>query len=170
MNRYGSFANVTTEITFIHQDTHYLCPNFTNMVNIELRRLDDSYLMEAANEFGNSIQMDASPELGGGGKAMRPMQVLLASMGGCSAIDVISILRKKRQPPKDIRISLSGEREAGKEPSLYRKINIHFRLYGDIEPEAAQQAVSLSMEKYCSVAKTLELSAIITHSFEIIRD
>lgn len=150
----------------------YLCPvkSQKNMVNIELRRLDGDYLMEATNELGNSIRMDATPELGGHDSAMRPMQVLLASMGGCSAIDVVSILRKKRQTLKDIRISIQGEREAGKEPSLYRNIKIHFTLYGQIEPSAAEQAVGLSMEKYCSVAKTLENTAEISHSFEIISD
>lgn len=140
------------------------------MTKIELHRLDEGFLMEAVNETGNTIQMDGSPEIGGSGKAMRPMQVMLAAMGGCSAIDVISILQKKRQAPKDIRISLSGEREPGKDPSLYRQINIHFKLYGNIDANAAQQAVSLSMEKYCSVAKTLEHTATITHSFEIISD
>ena len=139
------------------------------MVNIELRRLDGEYLMEASNDSGQSIKMDGTRELGGQEAAMRPMQVLLASMGGCSAIDVISILRKKRQPLDDIRISIHGEREAGKEPSLYRDIRIHFRLFGNIDEAAAVQAVSLSMDKYCSVAKTLEHTAVIRHSFEIIR-
>lgn len=138
------------------------------MNRIELRRLDDGFLFEAVNETGNTIRMDGSLAIGGQEAAMRPMQVLLASMGGCSAIDVISILRKKRQPLEDIRITLEGEREAGTEPSLYRKIHAHFTLYGIIEHHAAEQAVSLSMDKYCSVAKTLEQSAVITHSFEII--
>lgn len=138
------------------------------MNRVELKRLDGDYLFEATNETGNSIRMDGNLAIGGHEAAMRPMQVLLASMGGCSAIDVISILRKKRQPLEDIRITLEGEREAGKEPSLYRKIHAHFRLYGNVEHAAAEQAVGLSMDKYCSVAKTLELSAVITHSFEII--
>lgn len=112
--------------------------------------------------------MDASEEIGGKGKAMRPMQVLLASMGGCSAIDVISILRKQRQSLNDIQIVLEGERTQGTEPSLYKDIHIHFRLFGNIDPSKAETAVSLSMEKYCSVAKTLEKSAVIRYSFEII--
>ena len=138
------------------------------MNKIELKRIDQDFMFEATNEAGNYIRMDGGPDIGGHDAAMRPMQVLLASMGGCSAIDIISILRKKRQPVDDIRITLEGEREAGKEPSLYRKIHAHFRLYGTIDHLAAEQAVSLSMDKYCSVAKTLEQSAVITHSFEII--
>ena len=138
------------------------------MTTIELRRVDGDYQMEARNGSGNTILMDGSLKIGGHEAAMRPMEVLLAAMGGCSAIDVISILRKKRQPVDDIRIRLEGEREQGVEPSLYKKIHAHFILYGKIDEPAAQQAVSLSMDKYCSVAKTLEASATITHSFEII--
>ena len=138
------------------------------MVRIELRRKDDAFLMEARNESGNTILMDAGKDLGGQDAGMRPMQVLLASMGGCSVIDVISILKKKRQPAEDIQITIEGEREPNAEPSLYRKIHIHFKLFGKIEATAAEQAIKLSMEKYCSVAKTLEQSAVITHSFEII--
>lgn len=138
------------------------------MTRIELKRKDNAYLMEASNESGDTILMDAGKDLGGQGSAMRPMQVLLASMGGCSAIDVVSILKKKRQPAEDIQITIEGEREPNAEPSLYKTIHIHFKIFGKIEPSAAEQAVRLSMEKYCSVAKTLEQSAVITHSFEII--
>ncbi|MFM7330037.1 MAG: OsmC family protein [Bacteroidota bacterium] len=138
------------------------------MTTIELRRVDSDYQMEARNATGNTILMDGSQKIGGHEAAMRPMEVLLASMGGCSAIDVISILRKKRQPVDDIRIRLEGEREHGVEPSLFRKIHAHFILYGKIDEAAARQAVELSMDKYCSVAKTLEATATITHSFEII--
>ena len=138
------------------------------MIKIELKRLDDDFLMQATNESGNSFQMDASEQIGGKGAAMRPMQVLLASMGGCSSIDVISILRKQRQPFTDIQVSLQGEREQGVEPSLFNNIQIHFKIFGDVDPAKAEVAVNLSMEKYCSVAKTLEKTAVIKHSFEII--
>lgn len=137
------------------------------MTKIELRRVDSDYQMEARNESGNTILMDGSLKIGGHEAAMRPMEVLLASMGGCSAIDVISILKKKRQPVEDIHIRLEGEREQGVEPSLYRKIHAHFILKGNIDEAAARQAVELSMDKYCSVAKTLEKTAVVTHSFEI---
>ena len=136
-----------------------------NKNRIELHRLDDRFLMEAVNETGESFRMDASTSLGGSQSAMRPMQVLLASMGGCSAIDVIMILKKQRQKLHDIKISIEGEREPNVEPSLYKKIHIHFKIFGKVEPEKAAIAVNLSMTKYCSVAKTLEASAEISHSF-----
>lgn len=138
-----------------------------NRNHIELNRIDDRFLMEAVNETGERLQMDASTSLGGYQRAMRPMQVLLASMGGCSAIDVIMILKKQRQNLRDLKISLDGDREENTEPSLYKKIHIHFKLFGEIDRDKAAVAIDLSMTKYCSVAKTLEASADITYSFEV---
>lgn len=138
------------------------------MTTIELSRLDDHFCMQAVNEAGNSIVMDGSPAHGGHDAGMRPMQVLLAAFGGCSAIDVVSILKKQRAPLADIKITLTGEREKEKVPALYTSVHAHFRLYGKIELEKAQKAVALSVEKYCSVAKTLEKTATVTYSVEVI--
>jgi putative redox protein len=138
------------------------------MVKIELSRLNEAFHMEAVNEQGRSIQLDASPDDGGNNLGMRPMQLLLAAMGGCSAIDVISILRKQRQPLKDIKITVTGEREKGVVPSLYTEVHAHFKLYGDVDLQKAEKAVALSIEKYCSVSKTLEMNAKITYSVEIL--
>jgi putative redox protein len=131
---------------------------------IELSRLDDNFCMEAVNDLGNKIVMDGSP----GDNGMRPMQVLLAAMGGCSAVDVVTILKKQREPLKDIKITITGEREKDKVPALYTEVNAHFKLYGKIDIEKAEKAVALSVGKYCSVAKTLEKSATITYSVEVI--
>ena len=138
------------------------------MIKIELSRLDNDFNMEAVNDTGNKILLDGSPTDGGHNRGMRPMQTLLAAMGACSAIDVISILRKQREELKDIKITVTGEREKDAVPSLYTEVHAHFKLFGSIDKEKAQKAVSLSVEKYCSVAKTLEKNAKITYSFEII--
>jgi putative redox protein len=138
------------------------------MIKIELSRVDGDFNMEAVNDTGNKILLDGSPNDGGHNRGMRPMQTLLAAMGGCSAIDVISILRKQREDLKDIKITVTGEREKDAVPSLYTEVHAHFRLYGNINKDKAEKAVSLSIEKYCSVAKTLEKNAKITHSFEVI--
>ena len=124
--------------------------------------------MEAKNELGNSVRMDGSPDVGGSDLAMRPMQLLLAALGGCSSIDVISILKKQRQDLKDLKISVTGEREKNVEPSLYTEVHAHFKLYGNLDAEKVEKAINLSMEKYCSVVKTLEKTATITYTFEII--
>lgn len=138
------------------------------MVKIELHRLDQDYHMEAVNEAGRTIQMDNSVESGGHNLGMRPMQVLLAAMGACSAIDVISILRKQREDLKDIKITVTGEREKDAVPSLYTEVHAHYKLFGNISKDKAEKAVALSVDKYCSVARTLEKTAKVTYSFEII--
>src|SRR6188472_704062 len=103
------------------------------MIKIELERLNDGFHMEARNEQGNTVQMDASPDIGGTNKGMRPMQMLLASMAGCSTIDVINILKKQRQDLKDIKVTISGEREKDAVPSLYTEVHVHFKLFGNLD-------------------------------------
>ncbi|MBK5278021.1 MAG: OsmC family protein [Bacteroidia bacterium] len=138
------------------------------MVKIELHRVSGDFHLEAVNENGNALQMDASPKIGGTDKGLRPMQLLLAALGGCSTMDVVSILKKQRQELKDIKITITGEREQDEVPALYTEVHVHFKLYGQLDKDKVEKAVSLSVEKYCSVAKTLEATAEVTYSFEII--
>lgn len=140
------------------------------MMKIELRRLNDAFHMEAENDTGRTLRMDASPDIGGGNLGMRPMQVLLSALAGCSAIDVINILRKQKQPLTDIRITITGEREKDATPAPFVDAHIHFKLYGDIDAAKAGKAVSLAVEKYCSVGKTIERTTTVTHSFEIFKE
>ncbi len=137
-------------------------------MTIEIRRLDDAYHLEAANDTGNTVQTDGSPAIGGSNKGMRPMQMLLSAMGTCSAIDVISILKKQRQPLKDIEVSVNGKRAEGQIPAVFTDIHLHYRLFGNLNEEKARHAVELSVEKYCSVSKMLEKTARITWDVEII--
>jgi|SRR5579859_5146208 len=139
------------------------------MIKIELSRVDQDLNMEAVNEAGNKILFDGSPADGGHNRGMRPMQTLLAAMGACSAIDIIGILRKQREKLDDIKITVTGEREKDATPSLYTEVHAHYKLFGNLDPDKAQKAVSLSVEKYCSVAKTLERTAKVTYSFEIVK-
>lgn len=138
------------------------------MVKIELKRLNDAVLFEAANESGNVVRIDGSPDVGGTNQGMRPMQMLLAAMGGCSAIDLVNILKKQKQDLQDVNITVTGEREQGVVPALYTEVHAHYKLFGNIDKDKAERAVSLAVDKYCSVAKTLEKTAKITYSFEII--
>ncbi len=135
------------------------------MVKIELSRVSDDFHLEAVNENGNILHIDASPDIGGTMKGMRPMQLLLAAMGGCSSIDIINILKKQKQKLKDIKITVTGEREKDAVPALYTEVHAHFKLYGNLDQDKVKKAVSLSVEKYCSVAKTLEATAKVTYSF-----
>lgn len=89
-------------------------------------------------------------------------------MGGCSAIDVVNILKKQKQDLKDIKITVTGEREKDAVPSLFTTVHAHYKLFGKLDKEKTAKAVSMAVEKYCSVAKTLEKTAKVTYSFEII--
>jgi putative redox protein len=123
--------------------------------------------MEAKNEDGNSIQMDSAPDIGGEGKGMRPMQLLLVAVGGCSAIDVILILKKQKQVIEDFEVEVEGEREKIEDYSLFRDICLHFKFKGKVDQEKAERAVKLSVDKYCSVSKTLEPTAKITYKVSV---
>ena len=139
------------------------------MIKIELNRLNDAFHFAAENESGITVHLDSSPDSGGTNQGMRPMQMLLAAMGGCSAIDIILILNKQRQVLKDLKITVTGEREKNAIPSLFKTVHAHYRFFGDLDKDKVEKAISLSIEKYCSVSQTLEKAgATITYSFEII--
>jgi putative redox protein len=126
------------------------------MPKIELTRVKGDFGFEAKDENGHVVRMDSSPESGGWDFGVRPMQMLLMGLAGCSAIDVIAILKKQRQEIKNYKMIVNGEREAGKEPSLWKDISMEFHLYGSIDEDKAIKAVELSLNKYCSVAATLD--------------
>ncbi len=102
------------------------------------------------------------------GVGMKPSELLLVALGGCTAYDVVNILHKKREKLTDLRVMVTGEQESDP-PWPYRKIHVHYRVYGrGLNPEAVRQAIDLSKHKYCSVSATVSASAEITTDFEII--
>ena len=137
-------------------------------VNIE--RKSGLFHLESFNQDGLSVETDASESIGGTNKGVRPMQMVLMAMGSCSAIDVVLILEKQKQQLDDIKINIKAQREEDKIPSLFTHIDVHFKLFGNIEEKKAKRAVQLSMDKYCSVAQILKKGATIDYSFEIIKE
>ena len=125
------------------------------MTRIEIKRVDDDYAFEATDTNNHSLRMDAAEAIGGHNSGIRPMQTLLSGLGGCTGVDIISILKKQRQEVKDFKMVINGEREAGKEPSLWKHIHIQFLFTGSVDAEKAAKACALSIDKYCSVAATL---------------
>lgn len=116
---------------------------------------------------GHSVVMDGAPESGGKNLGVRPMEMLLMGLGGCSAFDVVLILRKSRQQITDCVADLSAER-ADSDPKVFTKIHVHFTVTGKaLDPKRVEQAVKLSAEKYCSASIMLGKTAVITHDFEI---
>lgn len=136
-------------------------------MKIKFTRLDDAYHLQAVNEIGNTVETDGSPDIGGGNKAFRPMQLMLVGLGSCSAIDVVYLLRKQRQQLDDIQLEIDAEREQDKHPSLFTTIHLHFHLYGPLDDKKVKRAVDLSLEKLCSAARIMEKTADITWSYEI---
>src|ERR1041385_4293994 len=133
------------------------------MIKIELERVDGDYGFEAKDANGHTVRLDTSVEGGGTNFGVRPMQMLLMGLGGCSGIDIVSILNKQRQTIEGFHMTIEGEREKGKEPTLWETITIHFLLKGQIDPDKQIKAGMLSMDKYGSVAAPLrEARATIT--------
>ncbi len=123
---------------------------------------------EGLTETGHSITMDGAQEYGGQNQGARPMELLLIGMGGCSAFDVVLILKKSRQDIVDCVVEIDSER-ADSEPKVFTKIHAHFKVSGrGLSEKHVDRAVQLSAEKYCSASIMLGKSAEMTHDFEII--
>jgi putative redox protein len=136
---------------------------------IEMERKTGDFGFQAKDENGNILHTDSSIENGGSNYGFRPMQLILSGLGSCSAIDIISILKKQKQVVEGFKIKLKGEREKEKTPSLWKAVDVTFELYGIINPEKAKKAAALSIEKYCSVAETLRRSGTeITWNVKVI--
>ena len=116
---------------------------------------DKDYGMDISDVDGHTLRMDIPVAQGGNGSGFRPMQAMLTALAGCSSVDIISILKKQKQQLDNLEIEVDGEREQGKEPSLWTKVEVVFHLTGEIEPLKGYRAVDLSIKKYCSVAETL---------------
>jgi len=118
-------------------------------------------------ESGHAVLMDAAPEVGGTDSAPRPMELLLIGLGGCTGMDVASILRKMRVGWERFEILLEAER-ATEHPKVFTKIHLVYRIWGDEIPEdKLKKAIDLSQERYCSVSAMLNKTAEITYGYEI---
>lgn len=125
-----------------------------------------SFIGESAS--GHSVVMDGPPESGGRNLGIRPMEMLLLGLGGCTSFDVVSILQKGRQAVTDCEVEIEAER-ATEHPRVFTRIHLHFRITGhDLSEKQVDRAVSLSAEKYCSAGAMLGKAATITHDYEIV--
>jgi putative redox protein len=127
----------------------------------------DGVAMLGESGSGHGVVMDGPPELGGRNLGVRPMEMLLIGMGGCTEFDVLSILRKARQAVTDCVVELQADR-AESDPKVFTRIHAHFVLSGhNLDPRQVERAIKLSAEKYCSASIMLGATAAITHDFEI---
>ena len=125
----------------------------------------------AESGSGHGVVVDGAPESGGRNMGMRPMELMLLSVGACSAFDVVTILKKARQQASGCEVALEGKRAEGV-PAVYTDIHLHFKVSGrNLNAEQVKRAVELSSEKYCSASMTLREGGVnITHDFEIVED
>ena len=130
-------------------------------MKITLNRVNDNYHFYLKNERGHIVNVDNRSEFGGDDLGASPMELVLMGLAGCSAIDMISILKKQRQEITSFSAEVEGVRVQIEEAKPFKEIIVIFFLEGKINPEKAQRAAQLSFEKYCSVSKTLEPTATI---------
>jgi putative redox protein len=124
----------------------------------------------ARSESGHDVVLDGPPDHGGRNLGPRPMELVLMGTGGCTAFDVVHILRKCRSEVTSCVAELTAER-AATDPKVFTRIHIHFRVSGrNLTPEQVERAVRLSAEKYCSASIMLAKTANITHDFEIVEE
>ena len=132
-------------------------------MNVSLERINEDYLFEVTNSNGMSIHLDNKSKTAGQVKGISPMELLLMGVAGCSSIDIVAILNKQKINPKLLKMDVKGHRNENDVPALFYQIDIDIYLEGDFSPEKAKRAAELSFDKYCSVSKTLEPTAKITH-------
>lgn len=122
----------------------------------------------AESESGHAFVMDGAPEGGGRNLGPRPMETVLMGTGGCTAYDVVHILKKSRAPVTDCVVQIDAER-AAEDPKVFTKMHFHFVVTGNgLKPQVVERAIALSAEKYCSASIMLAKTATITHDFEIL--
>lgn len=127
-------------------------------------------LMVGESGSGHAVVMDGPPDFGGRNLGVRPMEMLLLGLGGCSQFDVVHILRKGRNPVTLCEVELEAER-AESEPKVFTRIHLHFKVAGPgLTEKAVQRAVRLSAEKYCSASIMLGEVAEVSHSFELVNN
>ena len=136
-------------------------------MNISVKWID-GMLMVGKSDSGHAIVMDGHPEIGGENLGVRPMEMLLIGMTGCTVIDVISTLKKMREDVVDCQTQVSADRSE-EYPKVFTNIHVHFVLRGkQLNPLKVDKAIKLSAEKYCSASIMIGKTAIITHDYEII--
>ena len=129
---------------------------------------ENGMALEASADSGHTVVMDVSPKAGGQNQGLRPMEMVLLGVGGCTSFDVISILKKGREDVTDCVAQMEATR-ADTVPQVFTKVHIHFQVTGrGLNPEKVKRAIELSAEKYCSASIMIGKTATMTHDFEII--
>jgi putative redox protein len=133
-------------------------------------KLIDNMQFVATADSGHAVVMDAPPNVGGNNTGTKPSELLLMGFGGCSGMDVISILRKKKQDVTNFEMNVTGE-TSERHPKSFTDIHIEYVVTGrNVSEDAVKRAIDLSLEKYCVVGTTIGKSAKITHSYKVVQE
>ena len=126
----------------------------------------EDLLLEGETDTGNRVVMDSSPGAGGKNRGPRPMQMILMGLAGCTAMDVISILQKKREPLQDLQVVVTAEQAEG-HPKVFTKFHIEYIVRGAVNEKSLQRAIELSEQTYCPAQAMLRQAAPISTSYRI---
>lgn len=130
-------------------------------LSVRLDRIGTAAFEATAIDSGGTLVVDGSPEIGGEGRGMRPMELLLSALASCSAMDVVSILRQQREPLESLRIEIEGDRKDAT-PAPFTAVRLVFVANAQVDAHKLERAVKLAVEKYCSVGATLDPSVAVT--------
>ncbi len=138
-------------------------------MKVKVKWLDHmSFVGESGS--GHSVVMDGAPDVGGRNMGVRPMEMVLLGLGGCTAFDMVLILQRQRQAVSDCQVEIEAER-ATEVPKVFTKIHVHYIVKGkDLDPKKVERAVHMTAEKYCSVSIMLSAAVELSHDFEIIEE
>lgn len=135
-------------------------------MEVKLKRINKAFHFEASNSDNLKINIDANAAIGGEGKGVRPMELVLMGLAGCASIDLGLILKKQRQELVDYNISVSSTRNED-DAKAFKAINLHFVLHGNLDANKVEKAIELTLTKYCSVSLSLDKNIKITYTYTI---
>lgn len=132
-------------------------------MNVQLQQINDAIQFSARNESGYDLTVASNDEQEG----VSPMEMVAQALGGCSSIDILSILEKQRQSVESFEVDVDAERATEDVPAVFTEMHVHYRVEGEVDPDKVQRAIDLSLEKYCSVSHMLEATVDISYSFTV---
>ena len=139
-----------------------------SIITVKVSKQDEDFHFRGVNTNGNTVDIDDATAYDDGiGQGVSPMQLLVMALGGCSGVDIMSILIKSRQRVDSFDMEITGEKPDGVSPSIFHTIQVRFILQGDLDPKKVKRAIELSLGKYCSVAATLGKAASISYDYVV---
>lgn len=132
-------------------------------MDVHLERIREQIRFRAENESGYTFTVASDGEVEG----VSPMEMVALGLGGCSSIDILSILEKQRQLVEAYDVDVEAERATEEVPAVFTALHVHYTIDGDVDPKRVRRAIELSLDKYCSVSRMLESTVSITYSFSV---